>query len=89
MKAYKQIVEVFDNPDVVMTKFIQAMLDKVIQVSANGNIEREREKDEDRCEPCNELILIACVRACVHACVCASFINFWTGIKISLVSGQL
>ena len=32
IQTHDQMVEVFDNPDVVMTKFIQTIIDKVLQV---------------------------------------------------------
>ena len=33
LQVHDQTVEVFENPDVIMTKFIQTIIDKVVQVS--------------------------------------------------------
>lgn len=37
-KTHDQIVEVFDNPDVVMTKFVQAMIDRVIKKHVDNEL---------------------------------------------------
>ena len=33
VQVHVQVVDIFDNPDVVMAKFIQSLLDRVLQVS--------------------------------------------------------
>lgn len=32
LQVHDQMVEIFDNPDTVMTKFVQVVIDRVLQV---------------------------------------------------------
>ena len=32
LQVHDQMVEIFDNPDAVMTKFVQVVIDRVLQV---------------------------------------------------------
>ena len=37
-QVHAQVVDIFDNPEVVMAKFVQSLLERVLQVSTNDTL---------------------------------------------------